>query len=56
MPEILAVRFGDASLNARQIEVGAVDDEIEACYDRGWSDGLPVVPPTPVRVLRMLQG
>ena len=56
MPEILAIRFGDASLNARQIEVGAVDDEIEACYDRGWSDGLPVVPPTPVRVLRMLQG
>ena len=56
MPEILAVRFGDAPLKARQIEVGAIDDEIEACYDRGWSDGLPVVPPTPVRVLRMLQG
>ena len=56
MPEILAVRFGDAPLKARQIEVGGVDDEIEACYDRGWSDGLPVVPPTPVRVMRMLQG
>ena len=25
-------------------------------FERGWSDGLPVVPPTPVRVLRMLQG
>ena len=56
MPEILAVRFGDVPLKARQIEVGGVDDEIEACYDRGWSDGLPVVPPTPVRVMRMLQG
>jgi len=56
MPEILAVRFGDAPLEARQIKVGGVDDAIEVCYDRGWSDGLPVVPPTPVRVLRMLQG
>ncbi len=56
MPEILAVRFGDAPLAARQIEVGGIDDEIEACFERGWSDGLPVVPPTPVRVLRMLQG
>jgi hypothetical protein len=25
-------------------------------FDRGWTDGLPVVPPTPARVLRMLQG
>ena len=29
---------------------------MEACYDRGWSDGLPVVPPTPLRVMRMLNG
>jgi len=26
------------------------------CFERGWSDGLPVVPPTDVRVMRMLQG
>lgn len=25
-------------------------------YERGWSDGLPVIPPTEVRVNRMLQG
>ena len=25
-------------------------------FDRGWSDGLPVVPPTEARVLRMLEG
>ena len=25
-------------------------------YDRGWSDGLPLVPPTMERVLRMLEG
>ena len=29
---------------------------MEACYTRGWSDGLPVVPPTPLRVMRMLSG
>ena len=56
MPEILAVRFGDTPLEARQIEVAAADDAIEACYERGWSDGLPVVPPTPIRVFRMLRG
>ena len=56
MAETLAVRFGDAKLMARRIEVTEIEDEIEACYDRGWSDGLPVVPPTEVRVVRMLQG
>ena len=29
---------------------------MEACYERGWTDGLPVVPPTEERVLRMLEG
>ena len=29
---------------------------MEALYDRGWTDGLPVVPPTEWRVLRMLEG
>ena len=32
------------------------DDPIEACFDRGWTDGLPVVPPTDERILRMLSG
>src|SRR5207247_809149 len=32
------------------------EDDIEACIARGWSDGLPVVPPTPVRVAKMLEG
>lgn len=31
-------------------------DPIEACYQNGWTDGLPVVPPTPERVERMLRG
>ncbi len=29
-------------------------DAIEECYRRGWTDGLPVVPPTPDRVAAML--
>ena len=34
----------------------ALEDEVEALFDRGWTDGLPVVPPTEARVLRMLEG
>ena len=54
--EDLVVRFGHTGLASRQIEVGDAEDAMEACFDRGWTDGLPVVPPTPARVLRMLQG
>jgi len=56
MAETLAVRFGGVNLSARQLAVPEVEDPHEVCYDRGWSDGLPVIPPTPVRVYRMLQG
>ena len=56
MPEILEVAFGEPPLTARTIDVHAPEDEHEICFSRGWSDGLPVVPPTPVRVLRMLKG
>ena len=54
--EDLQVRFGQTGLSSRLLTLGDAEDEIEACYDRGWSDGLPVVPPTPARVLRMLAG
>jgi len=56
MAEYLAVRFGDANFVARRIEIAPLEDDIESCFERGWSDGLPVVPPTEVRVLRMLSG
>jgi hypothetical protein len=56
MPERLALRFGDLRLASRAIEVDAMDDPIEVAYDRGWSDGLPVVPPTDLRIARMLGG
>ncbi len=54
--EALQVRFGHTGLVARQVALGDAEDAIEACYDRGWTDGLPVVPPTAERVLRMLAG
>lgn len=54
--EDLLVRFGDTGLQARNVTLGEAEDAIEACFDRGWTDGLPVVPPTAARVLRMLAG
>ncbi len=44
------------SLDSRQIVLGEAEDDIEATYARGWTDGLPVVPPTADRVARMLTG
>ncbi len=52
----LAVRFSGSVLRSRRIELAAMEDEFEALFDRGWTDGLPVVPPTEARVLRMLEG
>ena len=44
--ETLDARFGDLPLNSRTIEIGEFDDPIEQAFERGWSDGLPIVPPT----------
>jgi hypothetical protein len=54
--ERLAARFAGERLASRRVQFGADEDEFEAAYGRGWSDGLPVVPPTAERVFRMLQG
>jgi hypothetical protein len=54
--ERLAARFGGEKLRARRVELAPDEDEMEAGFERGWSDGLPLVPPTPERVLRMLEG
>ena len=56
MPERLAIRLGEVTFNSREVELASLEDEMEACYARGWSDGLPVVPPTRERVLAMLGG
>lgn len=54
--ERLKIRHGDTGLSARKVELAVLEDDIEACFERGWTDGLPVVPPTELRVMRMLQG
>ena len=43
-------------LRARKVEVASGDDVAEFMFDQGFSDGLPLVPPTPERVMRMLAG
>ena len=54
--DVLAVRFGSGRLVSRRVDLAELEDEHEALFDRGWTDGLPVVAPTEARVLRMLQG
>ncbi len=56
MASRLKVRFGETGLAARRIPVPTEIEPIEYCYERGWTDGLPVVPPTESRVLDMLEG
>jgi hypothetical protein len=54
--ERLKIRFNETGLKSRRIAIGEDEDEQEAMYERGWSDGLPLVPPTEERVLKMLDG
>ena len=56
MPEKLAFEFGHTTLQARRIELASQQDAQELAHERGWSDGLPIVPPTEERVLKMLGG
>ncbi len=53
---LLRIRYGETGLKARRVDLGQAEDPIEAAFDRGWSDGLPVTPPTEERVLAMLEG
>lgn len=54
--ERLRAESENSPLRARRLEVGSHDDVHEFMYDQGFTDGLPVVPPTPERVLRMMNG
>ena len=38
-----------------QYEVEDLDDAIEVCFRKGWTDGLLVVPPTEEKVRRFLE-
>jgi hypothetical protein len=41
-------------LKSRRHTAADIGGAIELCYTNGWTDGLPVVPPTPERVTAML--
>ena len=51
-----AKHSGAAWLAARKIGYAVEADPVEVCYQRGWTDGLPVTPPTDERVIAMLKG
>lgn len=53
---LLKIQHGETGLAARRVDLGEAEDPIEAAFDRDWSDGLPVTPPTEARVLAMLEG
>ncbi len=52
----LRVLHGGGVLRSRRIEIAELEDEFEMMFGRGWTDGLPVIPPTEARVLAMLTG
>jgi len=52
----LTAEAENSPIRARRIEVASSDDVAEFMFDQGFSDGLPLVPPTPERVMRMLSG
>jgi len=54
--ERLEAKHKGGTLRSRKIEFAEADDPVELCYGRGWTDGLPVTPPTDERVLAMLKG
>lgn len=53
--EELQARHGETGLDAATLTLRFPEDPFEIMDVRGWSDGLPVVPPTPARVLAMLR-
>tara|TARA_Y100001970_G_scaffold185957_1_gene226151 strand:- start:2813 stop:4261 length:1449 start_codon:yes stop_codon:yes gene_type:complete len=52
---VLQKKYG-SGLVSREVTFASAEDEFEAMYDRGWSDGLPLIPPTVERVQAMLEG
>lgn len=52
----LRAEADNSPIRARRIDIASSDDVVEFMFDQGFSDGLPLVPPTPERVMRMLGG
>ena len=43
------------ALTSRQVDVDDAYAAMEYAWEQGWTDGLPIVPPTPERVTRFLE-
>ncbi|MEC7916923.1 MAG: thioredoxin family protein [Actinomycetota bacterium] len=56
LADALDSKFGQRMTRSRTVEFANLEDEFDAMFDRGWSDGLPIIPPTEERVARMLSG
>jgi hypothetical protein len=54
--ERLEAKHKGGALASRKIEFADAEDPVELAYVRGWTDGLPVTPPTDKRVIAMLKG
>jgi hypothetical protein len=52
----LEAEASGSGLRARRIELGEAEDPFEFMFERGLTDGLPVIPPTTERVIAMLKG
>ncbi|MDP7144833.1 MAG: hypothetical protein QGH75_05825 [Pseudomonadales bacterium] len=52
----LQAEVENSPLRARRIAIAEQDDVHEFMFDQGFSDGLPLIPPTPERVMQMLAG
>ena len=42
-------------ISSSHFDVSDYDEALELYYRNGWTDGLPIVPPTPEKVERFLQ-
>lgn len=45
----------DQALTSRRVELSNRAEAVEFFYQQGWTDGLPIVPPTPERVSEFLE-
>ncbi|MDR0827983.1 MAG: hypothetical protein LBN33_08945 [Desulfovibrio sp.] len=53
---VQAASFPKTRIETVTIAKDALEEINTLFYERGWTDGLPIVPPTPERVAAMLQG
>ena len=47
--------YDTGALMSGRVDADGTEDAMEICYRKGWTDGLPVVPPTEEKVLRYLE-